>query len=99
MVREDQVAAAALHVEAARRGGRRAMAVHSMCQPGRPAGSRGRRVPRRLARPRGLPQQAVERVLLARPLGVAAALGEQREHGLVVEVADTAEARVACTAK
>ena len=39
-----------------------------------------RRVPGRLARPGRPPQQRVERVLLARPVRVAAALGGQREH-------------------
>ena len=48
VVREDQVAAAALDVERARRGGRSAIAEHSMCQPGRPRPER--RVPGRLAR-------------------------------------------------
>ena len=78
VVREDQVAAAALDVERARRGGRGRSRVHSTCQPGRPrpsglsqAGSPGRSA---------APDQAVERVLLARPVGVAAAVGEDREH-------------------
>ena len=51
---------------------------------------RGR--PPRLARPLLQPEQAVERVLLARAVGVSPALGGQLEHGRVVEVAHRPEA-------
>ena len=46
--------------------------------PARPAGAERAAVPGRLARRAAAPQQRVERVALARPLGVAAALGGQR---------------------
>src|SRR5688572_16837032 len=46
----------------------RAMAVHSTCQPGR------------LARPLRAPQDAVERVLLAGPVGVASPVAEDGQH-------------------
>ena len=76
VVREHQVACR----RPARRSRRRGAPARSPCtrcaSPGRPAPSVG--VPGRLARPRGLPEQAVQRVLLARPVRVAAALGEQR---------------------
>ena len=53
-----------------------AIAVHSMCQPGRPAPQR--RVPARLVRSLQPPDQTVQRILLARSVRVAAALGEDR---------------------
>ena len=62
--------------------------------PGRPRPSGG--VPGRLAGPLGLPEQAVERVLLAGPVGVAAALGEQRAASARGSSRDTSpKARVA----
>ena len=63
-----------------------------MCQPGRPRPSA--RLPGRLALTRRLPEQAVERVLLARPVGVSPALAEHREHRVVVEPRDLAEAGI-----
>ena len=74
VVREDQVVAAA--VDGDRRGRELpAMTAHSMCQPGRPRADRG--VPRRFAGAFGPPQQRVQRVALARPFRIAAALGGQ----------------------
>ena len=69
------------------------MQVHSMCQPGRPA-PRLAAVPGRLPRPAGPPQQRVQRVALAGPVRVAAALGEDRVHLLAGPAADLAEARL-----
>ena len=91
VVREDQVAAAALHVEGGAEvveGDRGALDV--------PAGTprAPRAVPGGLTRSLGAPQQAVERVLLARAVGVAAALGEDLQHGLAVEAGDRPEVRV-----
>ena len=69
------------------------MQVHSMCQPGRPA---PRRPPSHDGSPGrlGPPQQRVERVALAGPVGVAAALGEDRQHLLAGPAADLAEPRL-----
>ena len=53
------------------------MTAHSMCQPGRP-GPSGAAVPGRLAVAGAAPQQRVERVALAGPVRVAAALGGER---------------------
>ena len=53
----------------------RAIAVHSMCQPGRPAPEAG--IPGRLAVTGQPPDQAVQRRLLARAVGIAAPLGEE----------------------
>ena len=63
-----------------------------MCQPG-PARAE-RAVPRRLPRPLAAPDDAVERVLLAFSLGIAAALGEEPEHRLAVVAGLVAERRV-----
>lgn len=63
-----------------------------MCQPGRPR-PRGA-VPAGLALAGGHPQHRVQRVLLARTVRVAAALGGQQPHGGRVEVGDPAEVRV-----
>ena len=68
-----------------------AIAAHSTCQPGRPAPERRR--PAGLPGPRGPPQQGVEFVGLAGPVRVAAALGEQPQHGLAVIARLVAELR------
>ena len=78
VVREDQVGAAALDVEGdaevlQRDGG-------ALDVPARAARAERAAVPRRLALALGPPQQRVERVALARPVGVAAALGEDLQH-------------------
>ncbi len=91
VVREDQVRAADLDVEHRAQvlgGDRRALHV-----PARPARAE-RRVPARLARPRGAPDQDVQRVLLPRPPGVAAPLGRQLEHGPGVQPGQRAERRI-----
>ena len=69
------------------------MATHSMCQPGRPGPSEP---PSQCGSPSRAadPQHRVERVLLARALGVAAALGGQQPHRLRVEPRDLAEVGV-----
>ena len=61
-----------------------------------PAGAAGpeRAVPVRLAVAGATPDDAVERVLLAGPLGVAAALGVDLEHGVAVVVGLLPERRV-----
>ena len=88
VMRKDQIAAAALDVQpaadAAERD-RRALDV-----PARPAGPE-RRGPARLARSFGTPQQRVELVGFARPVRVAAAFGEQRQHGVAVVAGLVAE--------
>ena len=68
------------------------MAVHSMCQPGRP-GAEHLVVPGGSPSRAAAPQQRVERVALAGPLGVAAALGEHLEHLVAGPVRDVAEGR------
>src|SRR6202034_107082 len=55
-----------------------AIAAHSTCQPGRPRADA--RLPGGLAWPLRPPDERVERVLLARPAGVAAALSGQLGH-------------------
>ena len=65
-----------------------AIAEHSTCQPGRPGPKRD--VPGGLARPLRPPDERVERVLLARPVRVAAALGGQLGHQLDRQVGDGA---------
>ena len=77
VVREHQVAAARLHVEGRAEvlgGDRRALHV-----PAGPPGPEAR-LPGRLARPLRPPDERVERVLLAWPVRVAAALGGQLGH-------------------
>ena len=66
-----------------------AIAAHSMCHPGRP-GPNGEG---QLGSPGALraPQQCVELIGLARPVRVAAAFGEQREHGVAVVAGFVAE--------
>ncbi len=63
-----------------------------MCQPGRPSAGRG--LPGRLPRALAAPDQGVERVLLAGPVRVAAALGEQLEHLGLRQARHAAEVRV-----
>ena len=88
VVREDEVAATALHVE------RGAEVVErdrgALDVPARSAGA-PRAVPRRLARSLGAPQHAVEGVLLAIAVGVATALGVDLEHRAAVEPGHRAE--------
>src|SRR3954451_21743521 len=63
--------------------------------PARPARAEGG-VPRRLPRPGALPEQAVERVLLAGALRVAAAFGRQPHHlveGVVTDVPEVVRRR------
>ncbi len=88
VVREDQVAAAALHVEthaqARQRDGR------TLDVPARPARTE-RRLPAGLTLAGGPPHQRVERIGLAGPVGVPAALGEQRAHGVLVVAGLVAE--------
>ena len=67
------------------------MAAHSTCQPGRPGAERC--LPGGLARTLGAPEHGVERIALARPVGVAAAFGEEREHLLAGEPGDRTEVR------
>ena len=88
VVREDQIAAAALDVEpetdAAQRNCR------ALDVPARPSRAERRR-PTRLTGPLRAPQQRVERVGLAGPLRVAPSLGEQPQHGVAVVVGLVAE--------
>jgi hypothetical protein len=88
---EDQVAAAPLDVDRIAQVLARDRAALDV--PARPAAAEGR-VPGRFAGPLGLPEQAVERVLLAWPVWVAAALAEDREHLRPVPPGDLAERRV-----
>lgn len=77
MVREGQVGAAALDVEAHAEvfeGDRGAFDV-----PSGTARAQGA-IPRGLPGTGGTPEQSVERILLVGPLRIAAALGEQVEH-------------------
>ena len=88
VVREDQIAAAALDVQAAAdttERDRRALDV-----PTRSAGPERRR-PTRLPRPLGAPQQRVELIGFAGAVRVAAAFGEQRQHGVAVVAGLVAE--------
>ena len=90
VVREDQVAAAALDVQAgadAAERDRRAFDV-----PTGPAGAERRR-PAGLAGPLRPPHQRVEFVALARAVRVAAAFGEQPQHGVAVVAGLVAELR------
>ena len=91
VVREHQVGPAALHVERRAEqveGDRRALDV--------PAGAAAteRAVPRGLVRPLAAPHDAVERVLLALAVRVAAPLGEDPEHLLAGHPGLLAERRV-----
>ena len=88
VVREDQVRAAPLHGEVGAEffeGDDRTFDV--------PPGSPGpdRRFPRRFAGPRGLPEQWIEAIAFACPVGVSTALGKQPEHADQVKVALVAE--------
>ena len=67
-----------------------------MCQPGTGAEGAG---PTRFAWALMAPQHGIERMPLAGPIGVAAALRGQRDHGLLAEVADGAEPRIALDAE
>ncbi len=91
MVREDQIAAAALDVEP------ETDAAQSDCcaldMPAGPAGAERRR-PARLARALYPPQQRVERIGLSGSLRVSPALGEQPQHGVAVVVGLVPEHRV-----
>ncbi len=66
-----------------------AMVVHSMCQPA----CRGRRARGQDGSPGRSARQSSQssEVALAGPVGVAAALAEQRQHGLLVVAGDRAE--------
>ena len=92
MVREGEVGAAALDVEA------HAEVVQgdgdTLDVPAGPAAAQRGAVPARLAVTGGHPQHRVERVLLALALRVAAALGGQQPHRLGVQAGDLAEVRV-----
>ena len=90
MVREHQVAAAALDVEAHADGVQRDRGALDV--PARPAGGPARAGPGRLAGPLAAPQQRVEPVALARAVGVAPALGEQPQHRRLVVAGLPAEA-------
>ena len=74
-----------------------AIAVHSMCHPGRPWPNGG--LPRRFVRSLLQPQQAVERVALARPVRVAAAFGEDRPASARDQVGDAAEPWIRATGR
>ena len=68
------------------------IAVHSMCQPGRPGPSRSSSHAG-LARALGAPQQGVEPACLPHPVGVAAAVGEHGIHLLRRPAGDVPEGR------
>ncbi len=88
VVREDQVGAAALHVERGAEPVERDGAALDV-----PAGTARAEVrgPRGLVGARHAPEQRVERVALAGAVRVAAALGEEPQHGLLVVVRLVAE--------
>lgn len=92
MVREGEVGAAALDVEA------HAEVVegdgHALDVPAGAAGAEGGAVPAGLALAGRHPQHRVDGVLLARTVRVAASLGGQQPHGGGVEMRDRAEVRV-----
>lgn len=92
MVREGEVGAAALdveaHAEVVERDG------DAFDVPARAALAQGGPVPARLARTGGHPEHRVEGVLLAGALRVAAALGGEQPHRLGIEAGDLAEVRV-----
>ncbi|GAA3240700.1 hypothetical protein GCM10020256_63050 [Streptomyces thermocoprophilus] len=92
VVRERQVGAAALdveaHAEVVQRDG------HALDVPAGSAAAEGAAVPAGLAGPGRHPQHRVEGVLLAGAVGVAAALGGQQPHRRRVQVGDLAEVRV-----
>ena len=91
MMGEDQVAAPALDVDR----GAEVVACDggALDVPAGPAPTEGG-VPGGLTGALGLPEQAVERVLLAGPLRVPATLGEQGEHPVAAESGDRTEGRV-----
>lgn len=97
MVREDQVGAAALEVEAHAevvQGDGDALDV-----PAGAALSEAAAVPAGLALAGGHPQHRVEGVLLAGALGVAAAFGGEQAHGGGVEVETSPKCGSASTEK
>ena len=91
VVREDEVGAAALDVERVAEpvsGDRRALDV-----PARSPGTEHLVLPRRLPVTHGAPQERVERVALAHPVGVATAIGEDGHHLLPGPARDRPERR------
>ena len=90
VVREDQVTAAALDVQTGADPAQRDRRAFDV--PAGPAGAERRR-PAGLAGPLRPPHQRVEFVALARAVGVAAALGEQPQHGVAVVAGLVAELR------
>ena len=91
VVREDEVGAAALDVERVPEpvsGDRRALDV-----PARSPGTEHLVLPRRLPVTHGAPQERVERVALAHPVGVATAIGEDGHHLLPGPARDRPERR------
>jgi hypothetical protein len=81
MVRERQVGAAGLDIERdAQVLGRDRRALHVPAWPPEAEAEAEAGRPRGLARPRGQPDQGIQRVLLPEPAGVAAVLGEQGNH-------------------
>ncbi len=91
VVREGQVAAAALDVELHAQVLQRDR--HALDVPAGPAVAE-LGVPGGLVRAGGEPEQGVQRVLLARAVRVAAALAEDRQHLLPGQPGDLAEVRV-----
>ena len=90
MVGEHQVRATALDVKASPSSVERDRgALDVPAGPARPE----RRRPGWLARTRRLPEQAVERVLLARAVGVAAAVGEHAPASASSEYCETVPKR------
>ncbi len=89
VVREQQVHAAALDVE---RGTEAVGADEGALDvPAGAAGAEVAAVPRGLPRAFTAPQERVEGVALPGPVGVAASLGEQREHRVPVQAGDGPE--------
>lgn len=90
VVREHQVAAAALDVESGSDAAQRNCGALDV--PTGTAGTEGRR-PGRLTGALGPPHQRIQRVRLTRAVGVTAAFGEQRQHRLAIEPGLVAELR------
>ena len=88
VVRKDQVAPAAVHRD---RGQEVLEGDDGALHVPAGAASADRRVPCGLAGSRGAPEQRIERIALARSIGVSPALGAEGEHGRPVERALLAE--------
>ena len=93
VVREQQVGASRVHRDRTRQVPERDDGTLDV-----PAGSASpeHRIPGWLSRPLGAPEQRIEWIALAGPLGVSPALRAQLEHGCPIEIALPAQMPVGC---